>query len=62
MEKAGCKEMNNGAAFGKAEHVVGEARFICNPNLTGFSYSQSLCALGTPTVCRPLLEARFFFF
>jgi hypothetical protein len=61
MEKAGCKEMNNGAAFGKAEHMVGEARFICNTNLTGFNYSQSLRALRTPTVCWPLLEAFFFF-
>lgn len=57
MEKAGCKEVNNGAAFGKAELVVEEARFICNTNLTGFSSSQSLHAPGTPTVCRPLLKA-----
>lgn len=57
MEKAGCKEVNNGAAFGKAELVVEEARFICNTNLTGFSSSQSFHAPGTPTVCRPLLKA-----
>lgn len=58
MEKAGCKELNNGAAFPTPEHMVGEARFICNTNLSGFRYAQSFGGvLGTPTVCRSLLEA-----
>lgn len=56
-ERRGVKGLNNGAAFGKTEHMVGEVRFIPNANLSGFSYAQSFGLLRTPTVCRPLLEA-----
>lgn len=53
MEKAGCKEMNNGAAFATPEHMVGEARFICNtviyqdldtPSLSVVFLGHLLCA------------------
>lgn len=58
MEKAGCKEMNNGTAFATPERTAGEVRFICNTNLSGFRYAQSFGGgLGTPTVCRSLLGA-----